>query len=140
MLILNRLIKLILIFLLYIIVATLMLNVAQADAPIGEVKIYPKGLPEQKHFAYDIVKETWGEYQWEFFDDLINRESGWRSDVKNPNSSAFGLCQTMLSLHDVDKDFKTNSTKQIIWCVEYVEERYETPKKAIIFWNKNGWF
>lgn len=94
-----------------------------------------------KEYAKQQVLATFGN-EWAYFNDLIVRESGWRSNVKNPKSSAYGLCQTMMSLHgkDLVSDFRTNPYAQIDWCVKYTRERYKTPTRAIQFHNANNYF
>lgn len=118
-----------------------MLNVAQAEAPIGKEKTYPKGLPEYKEFAFDVVSTKWSEDQWEFFDDLITRESNWNPNAQNKTSTAFGVGQFLNSTWKIVGCEKTAEiNKQIICTADYVEKIYETPEKAILHHNQANWY
>ena len=144
----------ILILLIYIIVFFLTLNIAEAEAP-KYVPVYPSDLPEYKYYAYDLVSKTWDKTQWEYFDDLIQRESSWCSTVwngmyectdtiylENPTngSNAYGLGQTMVSLHEVPEEFYSNPDMQIEWVVKYIKSRYGNPEQSIIFHNAHNYY
>ena len=121
--------------------AFLTLNVAEATAPEIPPREYPEGLEEYKYYAYDLVVDAWGESQWGYFDDLIYRESSWRSTAQNPSSTAFGLAQFLDSTWAlVDCEKTTEPDEQIRCGVEYVKEVYGTPRKAIIHHNENNWY
>jgi len=90
-----------------------------------------------KVFAKCKVTEKWDSSQWSAFDYIIERESNWIYTADNPNSSAYGLPQAMTSLHDLPEDYMTNPQSQIEWAIEYIEDRYSTPKKAQNYWNAN---
>lgn len=90
--------------------------------------------------GYHLVFEKWGDSEWVPFWNILQKESGWRVTAQNPTSSAYGLCQTMLSLHEVGEHFMLDGTKQLEWCVDYISTRYGTPSKAWQFHNHNNWF
>ena len=90
-----------------------------------------------KTFAKCKVTEKWDSSQWSAFEYIIERESGWDYQAKNPTSSATGLAQTMMSLHETPDDFLTNPRSQILWAINYISERYENPKKTKVYWNAN---
>jgi hypothetical protein len=106
--------------------------------------------PNIKVYAFEKVMNRWSSEQWVYFDDLIKRESGWKTTGAHypsgytkggVKSSAWGLCGTMVNTHkDLVEDFKTNPYAQIDWCIDYVSARYKSPQKAIQFHNKNNWF
>lgn len=96
--------------------------------------------PPIKEYAEQKVLEVFGEGQWSYFDKVVNDESKWDHLVKNPRSSAYGLCQTMLSLHKPPQEFLGDEYMQVDWCIEYTKSRYKTPEKASKFWDKNRWF
>lgn len=109
--------------------------------PVEIIKIVEvQTLPDIKVYAFEKVLERWGDSQWFYFNDLIARESKWSSTAKNPTSSAYGLCQTMMSAHKTPAGFRKNPYMQIDWCIDYVATRYKTPKQAISFWDRNQWF
>jgi hypothetical protein len=91
-------------------------------------------------YAHHVVVSTWGEEYWEYFDKIIIKESGWNHTAQNPTSSAYGLCQTMMSLHDTEITFKDDGFQQIDWCVNYISTRYGNPAIAWNFHIQNNWF
>jgi len=91
-------------------------------------------------YGYYLVVNKWGENHWQAFWEILQRESGWNVTAKNPTSSAYGLCQTMLSLHEVRENFMHDGQEQLRWCVDYIDERYGTPLEALAFWDRNNWF
>jgi hypothetical protein len=93
-----------------------------------------------KEYAMEIVVSTWGIEEWQAFDEIIRKESNWSHTIKNPKSSAYGLCQTMLSLHPVEPTFMDSPEEQILWCTDYIKNRYGSPTKALAFHVRNGWF
>ena len=124
--------------------AFLTLRIADAEAPIVEQQVakqYPEDLPAYKELAYDIVLDTWDSSQWELFNDLINRESGWNSEAQNPTSSAYGYGQFLNSTWAGVGCIKTSDPDEQIRCtIKYVESKYGTPQKAIIWHNANNWY
>ena len=97
-------------------------------------------LPDIRIYSIHKVMDVWGGKQWSYFNNIVEAESHWDYLAKNPKSSAQGLCQAMLSIHDVPEDYKTNPYTQIDWCVNYISERYDSPKEAWRFWSKHNWF
>lgn len=94
-------------------------------------------IPTIKEIAQEGVAYYFGDNQWKYFDKIIHQESSWvHTGYHYPIidgkrlSNAVGLCGTMVSLHEVDKNFIGNPHKQITWCLEYVKKRYDIPKKA----------
>jgi len=71
---------------------------------------------------------------------IIQKESGWRHTAQNPTSSAYGLCQTMMSIHNPGGDFRTNPVTQLQWCNNYSQARYSSWANAHSFWLANSWW
>ena len=96
---------------------------------------------EKKLYAFKKVVSKWDIEQWEYFDDLVIRESNWKSDAQNLSSSAFGLGQFLDSTWDYVGCEKTTEPKKQIDCmINYIEIRYHNPKNAILFHNKNNYY
>jgi hypothetical protein len=94
-----------------------------------------------KVYAFEKVLDKWGEKQWAYFSDLVYRESKWSSSAQNPNSTAYGLGQFLNSTWATVGCQKTpNPYEQIDCMIKYIEARYTTPQKAMVFWNKNKWY
>lgn len=109
------------------------LNIAYAQEytnPFDEKS--PKGV------AWEAVNEQWGVGQWSYFEELINRESHFNPYAINPSSGACGIFQALpcsklgVELWDYEG--------QIKWGINYILERYKTPKDALEFHNENGWY
>ena len=98
--------------------------------------------PNIKVYAFEKVLDRWGDKQWSYFSEIVYKESNWETLAKNPKSSACGLGQTMMSLHgeELPKDFCSNAIAQIDWTIDYIDSRYDTPQKALQFWNKNKYY
>ena len=78
---------------------------------------------------------------WSHVDYIITKESGWRPFIWNQQgSSAYGLCQTMLSVHSVAEDFMTNPVTQLRWCDNYAKTRYGGWAGAERAWRSKNWW
>lgn len=76
-----------------------------------------------------------GGAQWNALKTLVGKESGWRVDAANPNSSARGLFQKMTSLHGpVEK----TAFGQAGWGLKYIKNTYGTPVKALAKWRSRS--
>ena len=94
-----------------------------------------------KVYAFEKVLDRWGEKEWDYFNELIERESHWDSEAQNPYSTAYGLAQFLNSTWKTVGCKKTaDKYEQIDCAVKYIEARYKTPKKAIEFHNRKNWY
>lgn len=94
-----------------------------------------------KTFAKRKVIEKWGEGEWNSFDWIVNKESGWRVGVENPKSTAKGLCQllkTNRTTYGVPDN--ADAEDELNGCIGYIEARYSTPNNAKEFWVAHGWY
>lgn len=104
-----------------------------AEVKIEEVKI--------EDYAKEKVAEKFGEKHWPAFHKLIQKESSWDHEAKNPKSSATGLGQFLDSTWKSVGCEKTLEPKiQIDCAIKYIEKIYETPEKALVFHNKNNYY
>jgi hypothetical protein len=71
---------------------------------------------------------------------ILMKESGCNYTAKNPRSSAYGLCQTMLSVHKPGESFMHDPIEQMQWCHSYSLQRYGNWHNALAFWQKNKWW
>lgn len=115
---------------------------AHAEAPMMTFEI-PEAIAgnEIKEYSYRIVFANWGAEHWESFDRLINAESKWNPEAKNPKSTAYGLGQFLNSTWGSVGMEKTNDPeKQIEAAVFYIQDRYGDPIKAWRYWQKNYFY
>jgi hypothetical protein len=75
-------------------------------------------------------------------DELWERESNWRHNVKNPNSSAYGIPQALpgKKMAEAGHDWKTNPITQVKWGLRYIEKRYKSPCNALLKQKRQGWY
>lgn len=73
---------------------------------------------------------------------LWNRESGWNQYADNNHSSAYGIPQALPGSKMTSKgaDWETNPATQIAWGLQYIHDRYSTPRGALAHENKAGWY
>lgn len=92
--------------------------------------------------SYMGEKYGWGQDQFECLVSLWNRESGWRYNADNPNSSAYGIPQALpgSKMSSAGADWKTNPQTQIRWGLSYIDGRYKTPCGAWGAFKKKGWY
>jgi len=64
---------------------------------------------------------------------LWNGESGWNYQAKNSSSGALGIPQALG--HTLPPGYADNAATQIDWGLQYIHQRYQTPTRALAFWN-----
>ena len=92
--------------------------------------------------SYMSSKYKWNTKQYNCLVKLWNRESGWRVNADNPNSSAYGIPQALpgKKMAGAGPNWKTNPHTQIKWGLKYIKSRYKTPCGAWSAFNKKGWY
>lgn len=82
-----------------------------------------------------------GGAQWAALDWLIQHESSWNPNAKNPSSTAYGLFQFLNSTWAGTGIGKTSDPRQQAAAgMKYISQRYGTPTSAKAFWEKNHWY
>lgn len=83
-----------------------------------------------------LVDGSWGDDQWDSFNWIVEKESGWNPQAYNKRSTACGLGQqdpcrglNALSAHD-----------QVAWVISYIQHRYTNPDKAKEHHLQYGWY
>ena len=130
------------IILLVLLVWLLLLHIPSIPIAYSQTPQNPLGSEISPLVVYSIEQtlERFGGGEWTFVNKIVEKESNWRHWIKNPKSSAWGLCQTMLSVHEVSDTFKDNPYEQVDWCLDYISDRYDTPSKAWKFHVKHNYF
>lgn len=92
--------------------------------------------------AKQLITEWWGEHEWDHFYWLIDKESGWQTTIANRITGAYGLCQSLPreKMSSMGADYLTNPTTQLLWCRNYIKQRYGSPSSAKQFFLANNWF
>lgn len=76
----------------------------------------------------------WNRSEWIALDKLWTKESNWRQEAENKESTAGGIPQ-ILGL-----DPKTPAPYQIERGLAYIQHRYERPSIAWAHWRSKGWY
>ncbi len=88
------------------------------------------------------AERGWGADEFSCLDQLWQKESGWRWNADNPNSSAYGIPQALpgSKMATVGSDWLTNPATQIEWGFGYISGRYGTPCSAWAHSVEIGWY
>jgi murein DD-endopeptidase MepM/ murein hydrolase activator NlpD len=83
-----------------------------------------------------------GATQYNCFNNIVIRESGWNYTATNPSSGAYGLVQALpgSKMASAGADWRTNPITQINWGISYMNGRYGSPCGAWNFWLNNHWY
>jgi hypothetical protein len=94
-----------------------------------------------KAYAKKTMAEEykWGSKQYDCLVKLWNKESNWRVNADNPNSSAYGIPQALPG-KKMGKGWKTDPHVQINWGLKYIQGRYDTPCGAWSAFRSKGWY
>ncbi len=118
---------------------------AVSDRDQGSSRSYKRfkfASPEyNKAYAKKTMAEeyNWGSKQYNCLVRLWNKESNWKVNADNPNSSAYGIPQALPG-SKMGKGWKTDPHVQINWGLEYIENRYKNPCGAWSAFRSKGWY
>ena len=98
------------------------------------------------------ARRGWRARNWTALDALWQGESGWDHQANNPSSSAYGIPQGLVDLHNIPKPYwesKTGSGKysqyrggdpayQINWGLNYIAGKFGNPQVANAYKKRNG--
>ena len=97
--------------------------------------------------ALRMFQDEQGEREWDWEDweallELWQRESSWRAGAANPKSTARGIPQAMMSLNPdiATNEWLSNPKAQIEWGMDYISKRYGSPREALEFHDREGWY
>lgn len=84
----------------------------------------------------------WGPKQHSCLVTLWSSESGWRWNARNRRTGAYGIPQALPAdkMASVGKDWRTNPRTQILWGMKYIDQRYDSPCKALETKRRIGWY
>jgi hypothetical protein len=94
-----------------------------------------------KAYAKKTMAEeyNWGSKQYNCLVKLWTKESNWRVNADNPNSSAYGIPQALPG-NKMGKGWKSDPHVQINWGLKYIQGRYDTPCGAWSAFRSKGWY
>ena len=102
--------------------------------------IPPKG-PLQS-YAMALLRAYGWANQWNAFNSVVMRESGWNVFAQNPSSGAYGIPQALpgSKMASAGADWRTDGFTQLRWMMGYIKSVYGSPAGA---WNSEltrGWY
>ena len=108
------------------------------DKAIPEMVIYKDRPPLMSVNAKEVARELLNKEQFLCLTKLVGKESSWRADAQNPNSSASGLGQLLDSTYSRLGMEKSNSgVAQLVATLSYIHRRWVTPCNAWKNWQKH---
>ena len=79
--------------------------------------------------------------EWQALQRLIQKESSWNPNAKNPRSTAYGLFQFLDSTwRSVGAAKTANPAQQAEAGLRYIKQRYGSPTRALQFHLRNNWY
>ena len=98
--------------------------------------------PRQK--AWRILRRKgWSPYyQFPYLDKLWERESGWNVHAENPYSGAYGIPQAVpgSKMASAGPNWQSWAGTQIRWGLGYIRGRYNSPRRAWLHEEADGWY
>lgn len=93
---------------------------------------------ENRNYARSVLSAS----EFEDFNWIIMRESGWRTNATNPSSGAYGVAQSLPAGKYASQgaDWRTNGRTQVDWAINYMRGRYGSIAQAKAFWLSHGWY
>jgi hypothetical protein len=82
----------------------------------------------------------WTGGQWDALSKLVQKESSWNPNAKNPSSSAFGLFQFLDGTWGAYGEKTSDPRLQAQYGMQYIKDRYGTPENALNFHNEHNWY
>jgi hypothetical protein len=98
--------------------------------------------PRQKAWRM-LRRKGWSpDYQFPYLDKLWERESGWNTRAENPYSGAYGIPQAVpgSKMASAGPNWQTSAKTQIRWGLDYIRGRYNSPRRAWLHEEADGWY
>jgi hypothetical protein len=90
-----------------------------------------------------LRKKHWSpDYQYPYLNRLWKRESGWNVHAQNPYSGAYGIPQAVpgSKMSSAGPNWQSNARTQIRWGLRYIRQRYNSPRRAWLHSQADGWY
>lgn len=108
--------------------------------PTGAAAAMPAGLTGNKGVVYSAMLQAgFPASEWGALQNLLNGESGFQNNVKNPSSTAYGMFQFLDSTWATVGGSKTSDPAlQAQYGLQYIRQRYGSPSAAWAFWQSQS--
>lgn len=107
--------------------------VADAPTPTDGIKLFA---------LRQVLDKGWDVDQFSCLVELWERESNWRWNAENKSSGAYGIPQSLPGnkMASIADDWRTNPETQVLWGLQYIDKRYESPCAALVHSDMRGWY
>lgn len=98
--------------------------------------------PRQKAWR-QLRRKGWSpDYQFPYLDKLWEQESGWNVHAENPYSGAYGIPQAVpgSKMASAGSNWQNSAGTQIRWGLDYIRGRYNSPRRAWLHEEADGWY
>jgi hypothetical protein len=84
----------------------------------------------------------WSRHQFKYLNWLWSRESSWNVHASNPYSGAYGIPQAVpgAKMASAGPHWQSSARTQIRWGLEYIHDRYGSPRQAWAHEVSTGWY
>ena len=89
-----------------------------------------------KVIGKDMITHCFGASQWPAAEELWDNESDWKPTAINKSSGACGIVQAAPCNKLTNNIYATSVEEQLSWGIDYIDDRYGTPYKALQFWKE----
>jgi hypothetical protein len=118
-------------------VLLLQFNSPQQAVPV----VYKPRPPLLQVDAKAVAKELLNKKQYGCLTKLIGKESGWRSEAKNPRSTASGIGQLLDQTYkNLGMQKSDAGVAQLVATLSYIHRRHYTPCGAWDHFKSKGWY
>ena len=109
------------------------------EQAVPEQVIYKDRPPLLSVNAKEVARELLNKEQFVCLTKLVGKESAWKANAQNPNSTASGIGQLLDSTYSNLGMKKSDSgVVQLVATLSYIHRRWVTPCNAWKNWVKNG--
>lgn len=107
-------------------------------APQAVPIVYTPRPPLMSVNAKEVARELLNKEQFLCLTKLVGKESGWKANAQNPNSSASGLGQLLDSTYSrLGMKQSDSGVAQLVATLSYIHRRWVTPCNAWKNWQKH---
>jgi hypothetical protein len=119
------------------------------SSPVSPTGYTGGGSPSQNQTLGKLIASGfgWGSgQQWNDLVSLWDRESGWNNKAQNPSSGAYGIPQALpytkmpKAAWPESAGGSSSAADQIMWGLNYIQQRYGSPSAAWAHEQANGWY
>jgi hypothetical protein len=90
-----------------------------------------------------LTRKHWSaSYQYPYLRRLWDRESSWNIHAENPYSGAYGIPQAVpgAKMSSAGPDWENSARTQVRWGLDYIRDRYNSPRRAWLNEEAFGWY